>query len=117
MKISADGCQGLPSVVLHRELVAPDNKGEEVPKEIRLHIFPLFRFQRTGDEILGRLPPAVDDLRASDVCCRSLVRPSLGRHLSSKHMLPVIDMVAVDRKSKSQLIALLLPLKWFRQEV
>ena len=48
--------------MLHRELVAPD-KREEVPKEIRIHVFPLFRFQRTGDEILSRLPPVVDALR------------------------------------------------------
>ena len=48
--------------MLHRELAATDN-GEEVPKEIRIHIICLFRFQRTRDEILIRLPPVVDTLR------------------------------------------------------
>ena len=37
-EISADGCPGLPKVLLHRELVVPD-KGEEVPIESRIHIF------------------------------------------------------------------------------
>ena len=91
MKISADGRQGLPKVLLHIELVTPD-KGEYVSQEVRIHTFPLFRFERTGDEVLSRLPPAVDALRASDVRCRSLVRPSLGRNLSSEVMLGVADM-------------------------
>ena len=86
LKISAVGCQGLPKVLLHRELVAPD-KGEEVPKEIRIHMSSLFRFERTGDEIRSRLPSAPDALCASDVGCRSLVRPSFGRNLSSELML------------------------------
>ena len=88
MKISAAGRQGLPKVLLHIELVTPD-KGEYVSKEVRIH---LFRFERTGDKVLSRLPPAVNALRASDVRCRSLVRPSLGHNLSSEVMLGVADM-------------------------
>ena len=77
--------------MLHIELVTPD-KGEYASKEVRIHTFPLFRFERTGDEVLSRLPPAVDALRASDVRCRSLVRPSLGHNLSSEVMFGVADM-------------------------
>ena len=69
----------------------PD-KGEYVSKEVWIHTFPPFRFERTGDEVLSRLSPTVDALRASDVRCRSLVRPSLGRNLSSEVMLGVADM-------------------------
>ena len=43
-------------------------------------------------KVLSRLPPAVDALHASDVRCRSLVRPSLGRNLSNEVMLGVADM-------------------------
>ena len=53
---------------------------------------PLFRFERTEGEVLSRLPPAVDTLHASDVRWRSLVRPSLGRNVSSEVMLGVADM-------------------------
>ena len=89
--MSADGRQGLPKVLFHIELVTPD-KGEYISKEVRIHTFPLFRFERTGGEVLSRLPPAVDTLHASDVRCRSLVRPSLGRNVSSEVMLGVADM-------------------------